>query len=208
MAERFRNFYIDHVPRQQNAHADTLESLVASFALPARAAEKVLVYNHHLYCLKLALENDQIPIGNLQVKETLETSTGPKLRDWRFSYINYALYDILPDDPKEAAAIRRKAPKFYYNAIMRALYRQSHDGILLRCLSHKEVQEALKETHDNMCKAHQPDPKLGDQLQRLRYYWPKMIPDAIAYAKRCHACQIYDDFIHQAPGHLRPTTSS
>ena len=35
-----------------------------------------------------------------------------------------------------------------------------------------------------------------------------MIPDAIAYAKRCHACQIHGDFIHQAPGHLRPTTFS
>jgi len=35
-----------------------------------------------------------------------------------------------------------------------------------------------------------------------------MIPDAISYAKQCHACQIYGDFITQAPGHLRPTTSS
>jgi len=35
-----------------------------------------------------------------------------------------------------------------------------------------------------------------------------MIPDAITYAKRCHACQIHGDFIHQASGHLHPTTSS
>ena len=35
-----------------------------------------------------------------------------------------------------------------------------------------------------------------------------MIPDVIAYAKRCHACQIHGDFIHQAPRHLHPTTSS
>ena len=33
-----------------------------------------------------------------------------------------------------------------------------------------------------------------------------MIHDAIAYAKRCHPCQIHGDFIHQAPGHLCPTT--
>jgi len=33
-----------------------------------------------------------------------------------------------------------------------------------------------------------------------------MIPDAIAYAKRFHACQIHGDFIHQATGHLHPTT--
>jgi len=29
MAEEFKNFYINHVPRQQNAHADALASLVA-----------------------------------------------------------------------------------------------------------------------------------------------------------------------------------
>jgi len=66
---------------------------------------------------------------------------------------------------------------------------------------------SLKEAHDGTCRAHQPGPKLGDWLRRLGYYWAKMIPDAIAYAKRCHASQIHDDFIHQAPGHLHPTFS-
>ena len=74
---------------------------------------------------------------------------------------------ILHDDPKKAAVIRRKAPKLYYNAITRTLYRRSHDGIFLCCLSHKEAQEALKEDHDGMCGAHQPGPKLGDQLEDL-----------------------------------------
>jgi len=43
MAERFKNFFIDHVPRQQNAHADALASLAASLALPAGVVEKILV---------------------------------------------------------------------------------------------------------------------------------------------------------------------
>ena len=63
MAERFRNFYIDHVPRQQNAHVDALTSLAAFLALPSRATEKVLVYNHDLYCPKFTLEDNQKPIG-------------------------------------------------------------------------------------------------------------------------------------------------
>jgi len=66
----------------------------------------------------------------------------------------------------------------------------------------------LKEAHDGICGAHQPGPKLGDQFRRLGYYWPKMIPDAIAYAKRCHTCQIHGDFIHQVPRHLHPMFSS
>jgi len=162
MAERFKSFYVDHVPRQQNTHADALASLAASLALPARAAEKVLVYNHDLYCPRFVLEDDQISAGNLQVKEILETSASPELRDWRFLYINYVLYGILLGDPKEAAAIRSKAPKFYYNVITRTLYHQSHDEILLCCLSHKKAQKALKKAHDGMYGAHQPGPKLGD----------------------------------------------
>ena len=91
---------------------------------------------------------------------------------------------------------------------MRTLYRQPHDGTLLCCLSHKEAQEALKKAHDGMFRTHQLGPKLGDRLRRLGYYWPKMIPDAIGYAKRCYACQIHGDFVHQAPGRLHPTSSS
>ena len=131
MAERFTNFYIDYVPRKQNAHADALASLAASLALPAGTVEKILVHSHDLYCPRIALEDHQEPTGDCQGKEVLESSAGPEPRDWRFPYIDYILYGILPEDTKEAAAIRRKAPKFYYNAITRTLYHRSHDGILL-----------------------------------------------------------------------------
>jgi len=61
MAERLKNFYIDHVPRQQNTHANALVSLAASLALLAGAAEKILVYSHDLYCPSFAFEDNQKP---------------------------------------------------------------------------------------------------------------------------------------------------
>ena len=88
---------------------------------------------------------------------------------WRFSFIDFVLYSILPDDSKEAAANRRKAPQFYYNAITRALYRWSYDEILLCHLSYKEAQETLREAHSSMYGAHQPGPKLGDRRRKLGY---------------------------------------
>ena len=78
------------------------------------------------------------------------------------------------------------------------LYRRSYDGILLHCLLRREEHEAFKEAHDGMCRAHQPGPKLWEQLRRLEYYWPKTISDAIAFAKQCHDCQSHGDFIHQS----------
>jgi len=74
MAVKFENFYIDHVPRQQNAHADALASLATLLALPAGATQRVLVYSRDLYCCKFALEDSKTLRRYLQVKEVLETS--------------------------------------------------------------------------------------------------------------------------------------
>jgi len=117
-------------------------------------------------------------------------------RDWQFSLIDYAFHDILPDDAKEATFVRQRSLCFYYDPIVKTLYRRSYDGILLRCLSNSEAQEVLKEAHDGICGAHQPAPKLKDRLHRLGYYWPTMVADAIKYAQRCKAYQIHADFIH------------
>ena len=81
MAGKFIHFYIDNVSCKQNAHADALASLVASLALLAGVVEKILVYSHDLYCPRFAFEDHQKPTGDRQVKESLETSTGPELRD-------------------------------------------------------------------------------------------------------------------------------
>jgi len=81
MAEKFENFYIDHVPCQQNAHAGALASLVALLALPGRATKKVLIYSHDLYCCKFALEDSKTSRRDLQVKEILEILTNLEPRD-------------------------------------------------------------------------------------------------------------------------------
>jgi len=78
MAKEFKNFYIDYLPRQQNAHVDALPSLATLLALPSRASKEVLVHSRDLYCLKFTLEDSKTPSVNLQVKEVLETSTSPE----------------------------------------------------------------------------------------------------------------------------------
>ena len=80
----------------------------------------------------------------LKIKEVHITSTNFEPRDWRFFLIDYALHDILPDDPKEVASIRRRSLCFYYDSIVKTLYHRSYDGILLRYLSNSEAQECLK----------------------------------------------------------------
>jgi len=169
MAEKFRSFYIDQVPRQKNAHVDALASLAASLSLPAGATKKVLVYNHDLYCSKFTFEESQTPRGDLQVEEVLETSTGPKLRDWRFLFIDFVLYDIFPDNPMEATAIRRKTPRFYHN-VLREHYIANR---MMEFYSNAFNTKRYRRTQGNSWwygGAHQPGPKLRDRIRRLGYY--------------------------------------
>jgi len=150
-----------------------LAVLAAILALPIHTTYHFIVATRHLVCPKHVLETNEVHV----------TSIGFEPRDWWFPLIDYALHDILPDDPKEAASVRRRSLRFYYDPIVKTLYRCSYDGILLCGLSNLEAQEVLKEVHDGICGAHQPGPKLKDRLHRLGYYWPTMIADAIKYAQ-------------------------
>src|SRR5436190_4831073 len=204
LAQKFKNFYVEHLPRRQNTHADALASLATSLGLPPGATEKIWIYTHDLFCPDPPYEG--IPL--LPSAEALQVAANSINRDWRFPYIDYCLFNILPDDPQEAAAIRRKAIHFYYDAASQTLYRRAREGPLLRCLFDQEAVEVLQEAHDGVCGAHQPGPKLGDRIRRMGYYWPKMMTEAIAYAKKCHACQIHGDFVHQLPEQQHPTDST
>jgi len=129
MANSFDGFYIGHVASFQNTKVDALAWLVATLVLYINATYHLTVATRCLVCPKHVLETNEVHV----------TSLGFKSRDWWFPFIDYALYDILPDDPKEAASIRRRSLRFYYDPIVKTLYRRSYNGILLRCLSNSEA---------------------------------------------------------------------
>jgi len=104
--------------------------------------------------------------------------------------------------------VRRRSTRFYYDAVVKILYRRLYDGILFCCLSNSEARDVLKEAHDGIWGAYQPGLKLKDRLHRLSYYLPTMIADAVEYVRRCKACQIYANFIHQPPELLHPVVAS
>jgi len=172
LANLFEGFYIGHVSRSQNTRAEALAALATTLALLADIEYHLTVATRHLVYSK----------HMLRTREVYNFSTDLEPRDWRFSLIDYALHGLLPDDPKEAASIRRRSLRFYYDPTLKTLYRRSYDGVLLRCLFNSEAQEVLKEAHDGICGAHQLGPRLKDRLHRLGYYWPILIADAIHYA--------------------------
>ena len=96
----------------------------------------------------------------LETNEVHVTSIGFEPKILAVPFINYALHDILPDDPKEVAFIRRRSLHFYYDLIVKILYYRSYDSILLHCLSNSEAQEVLKVAHDGICGVYQLGLKL------------------------------------------------
>ena len=154
MANLFNGFYVGHVSHFQNTKADALATLAATLALPIDVTYHLTMAARRLFCPKYALETNKVHA----------ISAGFEPRDRRFSIIGYALHDILSDDPKEVASIQRRSLRFYYDPIVKTLYRRSYDGILLHCLSNYEAQEVLKEAHDGICEAHQAGPKLNDRF--------------------------------------------
>lgn len=75
---------------------------------------------------------------------------------------DYMEFKYLPEDPRQVAAIKKKAYQFYYNAISRMLYRHAPDGLLLHFRTNQEAEEGLKEAYNSIFGAHQLDPKLDD----------------------------------------------
>jgi len=157
MANLFDAFYIGHVSHLQNTKVDALAALAATLALPIDATYYLTVVAQCLFCPKYTLETN----------ESLCKLNRLRARDWWFFIIDYALHDILVDNPKEAASIWRRSLCFYYDPVVKTLYRHSYDGILFRCLSNSEAQDVLKEAHDGKCRAHQQGSQLKDRLHRL-----------------------------------------
>ena len=54
------------------------------------------------------------------------------LADWRVPYLDYLLHKALPTDKMEAQRLVRRSKSFVL--IEGKLYRQSHTGILQRCI--------------------------------------------------------------------------
>ncbi|KAM1241393.1 hypothetical protein ACFX2I_046806 [Malus domestica] len=90
------------------------------------------------------------------------------VEEWRHPLIDYLEHRKLPDDPRHRSEIRRRPPRFLY--YKETLYRLSFEGILLRCLSEEEANQAMEEAHSGVYGAHQSGLKLHFQLKKMGYY--------------------------------------
>ncbi|XP_020263021.1 uncharacterized protein LOC109838999 [Asparagus officinalis] len=160
VAKSFEDFFIEYIPCLQNAYAYALAILAVSIAQPPEIEQVVTVRTHQLFIPECTLDTDEVHATRIKLEP----------RDWHFLIIDYVLHGIFPEDMKERDSVRQRALRFYYNAVTQTLYRHTYYSLLLRCLSTKEAEEALKEGHGGTDGAYHPRPKLCDRLSRMGYY--------------------------------------
>ncbi|KAJ8621804.1 hypothetical protein MRB53_030333 [Persea americana] len=169
LRQKFDIRHITHIRRGENIRVDALARLAASIAIQEGENMQITVCQRRI----LPPINTHQAIAEChQVVGSRISILKPPISDWRDPFIDYIMFGILPEDPKEWVSIQRRAPNFYLDIPSKMLYRKSFNGVLLRCLSQQEAEETLRKVHAGLCGAHQAGPKLYDQIKRLAISWP------------------------------------
>ncbi|KAG9449459.1 hypothetical protein H6P81_009424 [Aristolochia fimbriata] len=197
---------LHYVPRSENGPADTLARIATSLAQFDQQPSQIPICERWVIPSPAEEETEEEDREE-ETEDSLHIAVSrDETSDWGESIINFLRHGTLPVDLRERVRIRRTAPRFVF--INDVLYRNSYEGLLLRCISSEEGMQVLKETHAGICGAHQAGPKLYLQIKRLGYYWPTMLRDTIEMTRACKLCQFHADYIHQAPVPLHPTVAS
>ncbi|XP_075109231.1 uncharacterized protein LOC142181020 [Nicotiana tabacum] len=121
----FREWTLDHVPREQNSEADALANLGSS------VEEDDIVLGTVIQLSKSVAEE-----GHAEINSTSLTW------DWRNKYIDYFKDGKLPTDPKESRTLRAKEARFSLDE-NGTLYRRTFNGPLAVCLGPGDTDYVL-----------------------------------------------------------------
>ena len=87
--------------------------------------------------------------------------------------IAYLRSGILPEGKDAARKMKVQASQFVL--IRDVLYKRGFSVLYLRCLSHDEADDVMREIHEGICGNHLGARSLVHKLIRARYYWPTML---------------------------------
>src|SRR3954471_20044925 len=145
MAEQFEGFYIGHVPRRDNTHADALASLATSLCLQAEECRSVMVFARSLFHPKWTFPKGPVESNTASLlQETSGVAARSDTLNWRMPFVDDIMYNIRADDQKLAASIRKKVVRFHYNPESQTLYYVTRDGIMLNVYPCQKLKRCLR----------------------------------------------------------------
>nr|XP_025647465.1 uncharacterized protein LOC112742447 [Arachis hypogaea] len=154
LAKQFEEVAVQHVPRERNTRVDLLSKLAS---------------------MKPGVGNRSLIQG--MIKEPAValhlTKIGPS---WMDPITDFLENGKLPEDEKEAKALRREAAR--YEIIQGQLFKKRLSQPLLKCLHPDQTDYVLREVHEGCCGHHIGGKSLARKLIRAGYYWPSMMVDS------------------------------
>uniref|UniRef100_A0A2N9FPT4 Integrase catalytic domain-containing protein n=1 Tax=Fagus sylvatica TaxID=28930 RepID=A0A2N9FPT4_FAGSY len=143
---------------------------------------------------------------SVQVEQWIECCGTNMEPSWMDPLIAYLRDNCLPQDPKAANVIKRKAPRYWLSKEGN-LYKRSFSGPYLLCVHPGLVDDLLYEIHEGICGSHTGGRSLAHRAMSQGYWWPFMQSDAVRYVRKCDKCQRFAPKIHQPARELNPLSS-
>ena len=187
---KFDAFDLLHVPRNGNAHADSLAMLATSLA---QDLPRVILVEDLYKPTETRREMAQIH----HIKAGLS---------WIDSIIQFLKEDILHEERIEADKIRRKATRYWLFENQK-LYKRSFSEPYLLCVHPELTESLLEELHEGICGSHTGGRFLAYRAITQGYWWSNMQREALEYVKKCDQCQRFAPSIHQPEGILNLLSS-
>jgi hypothetical protein len=184
----FKGIEFHHVPRNNNVAADVLSKLGSRQALVPAG---VFVQDLRKPSVKLLGPNNLEPLSNDQNSAPpRDVLMSEKEDDWRKTFIDFILDQLVPDDKAERERITRRSTN--YVVIGSDLYRKAAStGILMKCILRSEGLQLLADIHSGECGYHVASTNLVGKAYRSGFYWPTAITDTKDLVKRCKGCQFF-----------------
>ncbi|XP_074305753.1 uncharacterized protein LOC141640976 [Silene latifolia] len=187
----------EYVPRDQNAEADALATLGATFQ--HTELSNIPITHVLTPAILKELERNQpketVHVQHINRAGILVSDENQQMGpDWRKPYMKWLKDGKLPEVRKEPQSFRIKASRFVL--IDSVLFRRSLAKPYLRFLNREEANPVLQDVHSGECGNHAGGRSLSTKILRQGYFWPIMRVDAVNHAKRCDSCKKAAPTIH------------
>ncbi|KAL2237087.1 UNVERIFIED_CONTAM: hypothetical protein Sindi_0900400 [Sesamum indicum] len=159
LLEKFEEASVIQVSRTENAVADQLAKLASSMA--AIRSRKITFLSSERAAIE---EKEEIMCAD------------PSPPSWKEEIVNFLTNGAVPENQKEAKALREKASRFVM--MDGELYKRGFSLPLLKCLTPEEGNYVLREIHEGICGNHIGGKALAGKALRQGFFWPTMLSDA------------------------------
>ncbi|XP_011101938.1 uncharacterized protein LOC105179973 [Sesamum indicum] len=188
LLEKFEEASVIQVSSTENAVADQLAKLASSMA--AIRNRKITFLSSERAAIE---EKEEVMCAD------------PTPLSWKGEIVDFLTKGAVPENQKEAKALRGKASRFVM--MDGELYKRGFSQPLLKCLTPEEGNYVLREIHEGICGNHLGGKALAGKALRQGFFWPTMLSDAHELVRRCRAYQEHGNIYHQPAAPMRPLES-